>query len=116
MKKLALLMALLICVLPVTVNAVTPRYIVIIPAIDFDGTTAICTASVTGNSMTDEIEIVAKLWEDGSCIATWRDSGTGYLHLRETKGAEYNSEYTLTVDVTINGIDQPTKSFIALCE
>ena len=60
MKKLALLMALLLFILPVTANAATPRYVNIRPGIDFDGTMATCTVSVTGNSMKDEIEIVVK--------------------------------------------------------
>lgn len=116
MKKLALLMALLLFILPVTANAATPRYVNIRPGIDFNGTTATCTVSVTGNSMKDEIEIVVKLWNGGSCIATWKDSGTGYVNFSKDKTVIKNNEYKLTADVTINGEVQPKVSTTATCK
>lgn len=116
MKKLALLMALLLFILPVTANAATPRYVNIRPGIDFDGTMATCTVSITGNSMKDEIEIVVKLWNGGSCIATWKDSGTGYVNFSKDKTVIKNNEYKLTVDVTINGEVQPRVSTTATCK
>ena len=46
MRKIALLMALLLFILPVTANAATPRLVGIRPGIDFDGKTANCTVSI----------------------------------------------------------------------
>lgn len=116
MRKFALLLALLLLVLPVTANAATPRLINIKPEIGFDGTTANCTVSVTGNSMTDEIEVVVKLWQGTSCIATWKTSGTGYVAFSQTKTVTKGKEYTLTADVSINGVAQATSSFTSKCE
>lgn len=116
MKKFILLIAILVLVFPVTANATTPRYVNIRPGIAFNGTTAYCTASVTGNSMKDEIDIVVKLWKEKSCIVTWRASGEGYVFLSKNKTVEKNHEYTLTIDATINGQAQPTASFTATCK
>lgn len=116
MKKIALLMALLLFVLPVTVNAATPRIVGIKPGIEFNGTTATCTVSITGESMKDDIEAVVKLWHGGSCIATWNTSGTGYLSFSKTKTVTKGREYTLTVDATINGVTQKTFSYTDKCE
>lgn len=110
MKKLALLMALLLFILPVTANAATTRYVNIRPGIDFDGTVATCTVSVTGNSMKDEIEIVVKLYKGSNCIATWSESGTGYLNFLKNKTVSKGTEYTLTAEVEINGTMQPPVS------
>ena len=116
MKKIALLMALLLFILPVTANAATPRLASIRPGIDFDGTIANCTVSITGDSMTDDIEVVIKLWQEDSCIATWNTSGTGYVFFSKSKTVTKGKEYTLTVDATINGVTQATISYTDKCE
>lgn len=110
MKRIAFLLALLMFILPVTANAATPRSIFIKPGISFEEDTAICTVSVTGNSMKDNIEVTVKLWQESSCIATWTTSGTGYVNFSTTRSVRDGVEYTLTADVTINGVKQPTAS------
>lgn len=110
MKKLAFLLALLMFVLPITANAATPRSIYIKPGISFNDDTANCTVSVTGNTMKDDIEVVVKLWQGNSCIATWKASGTGYVNFSKSKTVNPGVEYKLTADATINGIKQPTAS------
>lgn len=116
MRKFALLLALLLLVLPITANATTPRLINIKPGISFNGTNATCTVSVTGDSMKDEIEMVVKLWQGTSCIATWKTSGTGYIAFSQNKTVTKDKEYTLTADVSINGVAQTTSSFTSKCE
>lgn len=115
MKKIALLMALLLFILPITANAATLRLGGIKPGIDFDGTTANCTVSITGDSMKDDIEAVIKLWQGASCIATWNTSGTGYVSFSKSKTVTKGREYTLTVDATINGVSQATISYTDKC-
>lgn len=110
MRKIALLIALLLLVFPVTANAATPRLVSIKPGIDFNGTTANCTVFVSGNTMNDDIEVVVKLWQGSICIATWKTSGIGYVNLSRSKTVSKGIEYTLTADVTINGSKQPTAS------
>lgn len=116
MKRIISLVALLMFIFPISVNAAELRMINIRPGIDFSGTTAHCTASVTGNSMDDDIDIVVKLWQGNSCIDTWEDSGSGYVFLSKYKTVEKNKEYTLTIDATINGKKQPTASFTSTCK
>lgn len=116
MKKIILLVALFMFMIPVTVNAVTLRYSNVHPELKFDGTTAYCTASVTGDSMKDKIDIVVKLWKGKGCIATWKDSGVGYVFLSKSKVVEKNYEYTLTIDAKINGKTRPTASITAKCK
>ncbi len=110
MKKIAFLLALLMFVLPITANAATPRSVFIKPGISFDADTAICTVSVTGNTMRDEIDVVVKLWQGSNCVVTWTTSGTGYVNFSKSITVSNGVEYTLTADVTINGINQPTVS------
>lgn len=117
MKKIALLMAILLVVVPLNANAAaTRRSIIIKPGIAFSGTTATCTVSITGNSMKDEIDLVAILWQGNVCIATWETSSNGYVNFSKTKTVTKGKEYTLTADVTINGQVQPTMSFSKICE
>ena len=92
------------------------RYSNVHPELKFDGTTAYCTASVTGNSMKDEIDIVVKLWKGNGCIATWKESGVGYVFLSKNKTVEKNYEYTLTIDAKVNGKTRPTASVTAKCK
>ena len=72
-----------------------------------------CSALIVGNAEDDEIEIVVKLWNGSSCIATWKDSGTGYVNFSKNKTVTENKEYKLTVDATINGKAQPRASITA---
>ena len=116
MKKIILLVAMFMLMIPVTVNAAIPRYSNIRPSIEFDGTIAYCTASVMGESAKDEIDIVVKLWKGKSCIATWKKSGVGYVSLSKSKTVAKNYEYTLMLDAKINGKTRPTASVTAKCK
>ena len=110
MKKIAFLLALLMFVLPITANAAAPRSVFIKPGISFNGNTANCTVSVTGNTMSDDIEVVVKLWQGNSCLVTWNTSGIGYVNFSKSRTVSDGVVYTLTADVTINGIKQPIAS------
>lgn len=110
MKKIALFLALLMFVLPISANAASIRSVNVSPGLKFEGTSAKCSVLVVGNAGDDEIEIVAKLWRGNSCIATWSESGIGYVNLSKSKTIDKGVEYTLTANVTINGIKQPPVS------
>ena len=66
--------------------------------------------------MKDEIDIVVKLWKGNGCIATWKESGVGYVFLSKNKTVEKNYEYTLTIDAKVNGKTRPTASVTAKCK
>lgn len=110
MKRIALFLALLMFILPVTANAASTRNVSISPGLKIDGTTAVCSLLVVGNSENDEIEIVVKLYKGSNCIATWSESGTGYLNFLKNKTVSKGTEYTLTAEVEINGTMQPPVS------
>lgn len=116
MKKIVCLMLVLLLIQPATVNAATSRSVITNSKISFSGTTANCKVVVTGNSMKDEIEMVIKLWEGSTCIATWESSGIGYVEFSKNKSVIKGKEYTLTADVTINGTYYSTPSYTDKCE
>lgn len=115
MRRIALLLALLLFVLPVTANAATPRAINIVPSISFVGNTANCSVYVTTDSFEDNITAVIKLWDGGNCIALWTGAGSGYLNMNKSKVVTKGVEYIMTVEVTINGVKQPTVSTYGTC-
>lgn len=112
MKKaipLLLFLALLFAQ-PVYAEAASPRIATIWPSMAFNGSTAQCSVSVTADHTSDNIKIVVKLWRNNQCIKTWEDSGTGYLIVNKTTTVSKGYTYTLTADVTLDGVIQPTVS------
>lgn len=83
MKKIALSLALILFILPITAHAATPRAITIVPSINFVGDTANCSVYVTANSMNDNITAVIKLWDGGNCIGLW--TGGRCLNFKATQ-------------------------------
>lgn len=116
MKKMALLMVLLLLVQPVTANAATTRGLISNTKISFSNTTANCRVVVTGNSMNDKIEMVVKLWEENTCIATWETSGIGHVDFSRSKSVTKGKNYTLTADVTLNGKSYKIPSYTDRCD
>lgn len=55
MKKIALLLALLMFILPITANAAVTRNVNISPGLKISGTTATCSALIVGNAEDDHI-------------------------------------------------------------
>lgn len=111
-----LIAMMIIASMPVYAFANTSRILVIVPSLSFEGTTANCSLTVTGNNSTDRIEAVIKLWYGDTCLETWSKSGTGYLFFNDTHSVVWNREYTLTADVEINDVPKPTASISKKCE
>ena len=112
MKKrlLAFFLAIvLISVIPVSVQAITPRAPAILPGLSFSGTTATCSLFVSANS-NDNITAVVKLWHGSRSLATWNVSGQESLNFINTYPVSRNATYKLTADVTINGTTHPQVS------
>ncbi len=116
MKKIALLLAVAIVMpVPMSVYAATPKMIGIMPNLSFDGTVAQCSLRVTGNSTSEHIEATIQLWQGNRCIATWYDSGNGYLFFSTTQKAVRGESHILTADISINGKMQPRVSCPKVC-
>lgn len=108
------LVLLLIAVIPLSANAVTPRAPAILPGLSFSGTTATCSLFVSANS-NDNIHAVIKLWQGSRSLVTWNVSGREYLDFVNTYSVNRNTTYKLTADVTINGESYPQVSVSRTC-
>lgn len=116
MKKVLSLVLLLAIVFSVSAQAAGPERIIrMTPSISFSGTTATCSADIRGNTASDTISCVVKLWRGNTCLNTWTASGTGRVTLERTRSVTRGETYKLTVDATVNGVAQPTKSVSRTC-
>ena len=95
--------------------AASPRIITIRPAISFNGTTANCRVTVSGNHGTDRIEAVVILWDGNEIVEDWYPTGKGSLLFSDTTTVTKGKTYELTVDVTINGLEYDTVSISGTC-
>jgi len=110
-KRLLALTLALVMLLGVSAQAAEPsRSPVAAPSLVFSGTTATCSVTIRSGKPTDQIAATAKLWNGGTCLRTWRKSGTLQVYLTGTATVSRNKTYRLTVDYTVNGIAQPQKS------
>lgn len=114
--RVAIITLVLILVVPITAFAATPRSLLVIPQITFQGRTATCALTVTTESTDNQITATIKLWDGDNCLETWNASGAGYLFFDENYTVKHAGEFTLTADVTINGVARPQVSADASCE
>lgn len=115
-RIICVILVIMLIAAPVTASAATARTANIIVSLSYSGTTATCSAVAISDYTTDEITCVLKLWNGSTCVATWYGSGSGYLSMSKTKAVTSGVEYTLTADVTINGVAQPQASITKKCE
>lgn len=111
---LALLLAAPTAVYAAAPETVSPLSYKATPSLSFEGTVAICTATVHGSS-SDSISVVMRLWQGNACIATWSASGTGSLELTKSKTVTSGVLYKLTVDATVNGVALSTVTAEGSC-
>ena len=97
------------------VSAATPRIQVVDLDLGFDGTTAQCGVSVSGDSLTDSISATIKLYRGNTCIRTWVRSASPILNFYEEVPAIKNVQYTLEAVVVINGVTLPTCTKTKTC-
>ena len=116
MRKIVAVCTLLVAfLLPISAKA-TPRASKVLPNITFDGNIATCSVSVFGDNTHDTISLTAKLWMGSECLATWNESGAGFLSFSTTKNVQKGKTYKLTADVTINGKMLDTVSATGTCK
>lgn len=109
-KVLAIFVALILVCTPLSVQAASQRSLSIQPSISYSGNTATCTVRIIGNSTAEHLEATIKLWRGELCIATWNETGNGYIFFSETAAATQGNIYTMTIDLSINNIAQDTVS------
>lgn len=119
MKRIGLCLLIVVMLfvsMPTYALANTSRAIAVVPGLSFTGTTANCTVYVSGNYISDEIEVEIKLWKGNTCLKTWTKSGIGFLNFSDTWRVNRNYEYTLTVTAEIDGILLDSVSISERCE
>lgn len=115
-KRILPFVLLFVMLLSTPVFAASPRIMTIRPAISFNGTTANCRVTVSGNHGTDQIEAVVILWDGNDIVDDWYPTGTGSLLFSDTTTVTKGKTYELTVDVTINGVDYQRVSIEGTCK
>lgn len=117
MRKVALILAFVMLLsIPVSAQAaVTPRIYTAVPGLWFEGTTANCSLTVSGNNTSDSITAIVKLWQGDTCLALWVPRAEGYMFFSDTWSVTAGEEYVLTADITINGVKQPSLSVSGTC-
>ena len=114
-KRFLVLATVLAVVLSISAHAATPRAVLVLPALSFNGTTANCTVRINGNTSSDTISATIELLEGSTSVETWTVSGTGYVYFTDTASATKNKTYTLNVDAVVNGKAYPTASISQKC-
>ena len=105
-KRVLALTLVLALVLGISAQAAQTRAYQITPSLTFTGTTAKCVVEVRGEDGTDAISVTAKLYQGGTLLKTWKESGTGYVKLSESTTVTRGLAYILETTVTINGVKQ----------
>ena len=85
-------------------------------ALDFEGTTAICTAVVTGERKDDFIQVTMRLKREDVIWKTWNQEGYFQVALEGTcEDLIKNKVYTLEISAKINGNPQPVLVVSKVC-
>ncbi len=117
MKRGVSLMLVLVLTLGLALpaGAVQPRALTWSGDLTFEDQVAYCMGHGDGDWATDYIEITMKLWQGNLCLATWEKSGYISVGMEETCPVMSRVTYTLTVDVTINGVHEGTITRTGRC-
>lgn len=69
------LTALVLLMLSITAQAIEPRATGGNPVLTFDGTTAQCSVTCTGNKSSDQVKAILTLYQGDSYVDSWDDIG-----------------------------------------
>ena len=114
-KKATALALVLVFVLGLTAQAAPMRTPTKNLTLSFQGTTAICETTVRADNATDKASVTMRLWNNGRVIGTWANSGTCVVRMNESAPVVKGQSHKLTLDSTINGVKQATKSVTRTC-
>lgn len=114
-KKAVALGLMLVFLLGIAAQAVSMREPTKNLTLSFQGTTAMCAANVQADKTTDRISVTMKLWNNGTVVKTWTKSGNYVVRVSESAAVVKGQSYKLTMDSTINGVKQATKSVTKTC-
>ena len=105
-KQFLCLLLVLSAIFAVSAYAASDRTIDVYPHLEFNGTKANCSVTILGERTTDKISATMELWQGNTLIDDWSASASGILKIDETTTVAKNKTYTLTVEYTVNGVEQ----------
>lgn len=114
-RRICVLIALLVLVLTIGVQAVEPRTSDVRPNLSFTGTTANCSVICRGDESNDTVNATLTLYKGTTYVDSWSDSGTGRVTLRGSCKVESGQSYKLVVRYSVNGKSMPSASTTARC-
>lgn len=114
-KRMFLLLAMLVLLLTVSVQAAEMRTISGKPSLFFDGITAHCSAVCTGEGSNDQVDATITLYQESTYVDSWTSSGKGRVSVSGSRTVKSGKRYKLTLTYSINGAKKPSVSTIATC-
>ena len=106
---------MLVSTLFVQAMAIEPYAVSYQPSLEFDGTTAVCSAGCMGDSMKDDLHATLTLYQGRNYIDSWSESDTGILSFEGKYRAVSGKSYKLTLEYSVNGKKMPSVSVTGVC-
>lgn len=112
-KRIIAICVVLLLALSMTAYAVEQRGTSIRPELSFNGTTAVCSATIISNG--DEITATLTLYRGQSRIGTWSGSGRNILSIEGQCEVKEGLEYRLELSGSIDGTSFDSVSVTGTC-
>lgn len=114
-KRVLSATALLILVITMNLQIVEARVPTARPTLQFDGTTAICTAICRGDKTSDKVRATLTLYQGTTRVDSWSSSGTWSATVTGQCKVQKGKTYKLVLTYSINGISKPSVSVSKTC-
>lgn len=116
MRKRAFALAVpLLLFLALSAQALEARIPRAEPDLDFNGTTAVCSATCRADNTTDKVSATLTLYQGNTYVDSWSDSGTWRVSISESCKVESGKSYRLVLSYSINGVAKPAKATSGTC-
>ena len=114
-RRIFSLTVLFLLMLGITAQAIEPRATGGNPVLTFDGTTAECSVTCTGNRSSDQVEATLTLYHGDSYVDSWNATGKLRVSLFGECNVKRGETYTLVLTWSVNGTKQPSASTTKTC-
>lgn len=114
-KRIFPFVAILLLVFALSTYAASPYVLKVQPYLSFDGTTARCSVTFTGDDSSDEADLTLTLYQGNTYVDSWSASGTDRVRISETCKVESGKTYRLVLTWSVNGKTQPSVSTTKTC-
>ena len=114
-KRVLSIAALLILVFTMNIQTADARVPTARPSLQFDGTTAICTALCRGDYTDDQIRATLTLYQGTTRIDSWSGSGTWSATVSGRCKVQKGKTYKLVLTYSINSVTKPSVTVTNTC-